>query len=182
MKKLLPFIVSSILSIFSYAQYPEIRGVDVHVKFDQKIREWDGFGFNYVETAQTPDYKEFPQEYGGFSLLDEKEKSEIIDLIFGKDGLKVGLVKMFYDPFHQSEPGGVFDHETTTEYMREFVRRGLEKTRSRGAGLQIITTLYGPPAYMTLQKVIRGRDIDPEHKEDLADYLINWVKYLREKE
>ncbi len=182
MKKLIPIIAYLIFSISIFAQYPVIKGVDIQVKFDQKIRDWDGFGFNYVETAQTPDYKEFKQEYGGFSLLDENEKTEIIDLVFGEDGLKVGLVKMFYDPFHQTEPGGVFDHETTTKNMREFVRMGLAKTRSRGANLQIITTLYGPPAYMTLQKVIRGRDLDPVHKEDLADYLISWVKFLKEKE
>lgn len=70
-------------------------------------------------------------------------------MIFGEDGLKVGLVKMFYDPFHQTTPGGAYDHETTTNYMREFVRKGLAKTRERGADLSIITTLYGPPAYMT---------------------------------
>jgi hypothetical protein len=103
-------------------------------------------------------------------------------LIFGENGLKVGLVKMFYDPFHQTEPGGAFDHEYTTKYMREFVRKGLVKTRDRGADLSIITTLYGPPAYMTLQKKIRGRDIDPAHKDDLANYLVRWVKYLREEE
>jgi O-glycosyl hydrolase len=164
------------------AQYPVINGVDIHVKFDQKIRSWDGFGFNYVETAQTPDYDEFRQEYGGFSLLDEKEKNEIIDMIFGKDGLKVGLIKMFCDPFHQTEPGGEYDHKTTTSNMREFVRRGLAVTRNRGAGLNIITTLYGPPAYMTLQKVIRGRDLDPIYKDDLAGYLVSWVRYLKEVE
>ena len=182
MKKTLLTVATTILYLSVFAQYPEIKGVDVHVKFDHKIREWDGFGFNYVETAQTPDYKEFQQEYGGFSLLDEKEKSEIIEMIFGEEGLKVGLVKMFYDPFHQTEAGGSYDHETTTKFMREFVRKGLDKTRSRDADLQIITTLYGPPAYMTLQKVIRGRDLDPTYKEDLAEYLVSWVKYLREKE
>ena len=175
-------IIHMFLIISVFAQYPVIRGAEVSVKFDQKIREWDGFGFNYVETAQTPDYNEFKQEYGGFSLLDDNEKSEIIDMIFGEDGLKVGLVKMFYDPFHQTEPGGAYDHETTTKYMREFVHKGLEKTRSWGGSLNIITTLYGPPAYMSLQKCIRGRDIDPAHKEDLANYLVSWVKFLREKE
>lgn len=182
MKKTTILALTLFLSISIFAQYPVIKGADVQVKFDQKIRDWDGFGFNYVETAQTPDYDKFPQEYGGFSLLDENEKAEIIDLIFGKNGLKVGLVKMFYDPFHQTEPGGAYDHETTTKYMREFVRKGLAKTRSWGGDLNIITTLYGPPAYMTLQKVIRGRDLNPEYKEDLADYLVSWVKFLRDEE
>jgi hypothetical protein len=183
MKRLTSFLFLPVLILNTcFAQYPVIKGAQVKVMFDKEIRPWDGFGFNYVETAQTPDYKAFQQEYGGFSLLDEKEKAEIIDLIFGDDGLKVGLMKMFYDPFHQSVQGGVFDHETTTANMREFVRRGLAKTRERGADLSIITTLYGPPAYMTLQKKIRGRDIDPAHKDDLANYLVSWVQYLRDEE
>lgn len=180
-----PFFILALLAISaltSPAQYPVLEGASVKVFFDREIRTWDGFGFNYVETAQTPDYNEFRQEYGGFSLLGVKEKEEIIDMVFGEEGLKVGLVKMFYDPFHQSVQGGPYDHETTTRNMREFVRRGLAKTRERGADLSIITTLYGPPAYMTLQRKIRGRDLDPAHKGDLADYLVSWVQFLREKE
>ncbi len=183
MKRIFIFLVFAALSAMpSFAQFPVIEGAPVKVFFDREIRTWDGFGFNYVETAQTPDYNVFRQEYGGFSLLSEKEKSEIIEMVFGEDGLKVGLVKMFYDPFHQSVKGGAYDHETTTRNMREFVGRGLAKTRERGAELSIITTLYGPPAYMTLQRKIRGHDLNPAHKGDLADYLVSWVKFLREKE
>jgi O-glycosyl hydrolase len=182
MKKSILLSALLFLAVPLFAQYPVIKGVNIQVKFDQEIRTWDGFGFNYVETAQTPNYKEFQQEYGGFSLLDNDEKSEIIDLVFGEEGLKVGLIKMFCDPFHQTEPGGAYDHETTTRNMREFVRKGLARTRSWGGDLEIITTLYGPPAYMTLQKVIRGRDLNPLYKEDLADYLVSWVRYLRDEE
>ncbi len=183
MKKSRLFLVILLcLTMHLNAQYPVIKGVPVTVKFNEKVRDWDGFGFNYVETAQTPDYNEYAQEYGGFSLLDEQQKNEIIEMVFGEDGLKVGLVKMFYDPFHQTQPGGKYDHETTTKNMREFVRKGLAKTRENNRDLQIITTLYGPPAYMTLQKKIRGRDLEPQHKEDLAEYLVSWVKFLREKE
>ena len=33
------------------------------VDFSKTIREWDGFGANYVEAAQTRDYSADPQEY-----------------------------------------------------------------------------------------------------------------------
>jgi hypothetical protein len=62
------------------------------------------------------------------------------------------------------------------------VREGLSLTRQRGDDLQIITTLYGPPGFMTRQKVDRGRDLDPEFKEELANYMVDWVKFLKEKE
>ena len=165
-----------------YSQAENFTAIRTEVHFDEMIREWDGFGFNYVETAQTINYDEDPQEYGGFSLLGESQKKEIIDLVFGKEGLKVGLVKMFYDPWHQAEPGGPFDHTKTTVNMRYFVREGLRTTRARGADLEIITTLYGPPPWATKQKFLRGRDLDPEMKDELCDYLIDWAKFLRNEE
>ncbi len=167
---------------FLHGQELDFRAVRVEVDFGKKLQPWDGFGFNYVEACQTRDYAANPQDYGGFSILDAEKKKEIIDLVFGEEGLKVALVKMFLDPFHQSQPGGPYDHETYTRNMRLFVREGLKTTRDRGGDLTIITTLYGPPAYMTKQKVLRGRDLDPQHKQDLVNYLIDWVRFLRVKE
>jgi hypothetical protein len=161
---------------------PGEPGVNATVDFSHPTREWDGFGVNYVELAQSPDYDAWPQEYGGFSLLREDQRQEILEMIFGEGGLEPGIVKMFFDPFQQREPGGPFDHERTTRWMRYFVREGLTKTRARGADLQILTTLYGPPAWATKQKLVRGRDIDPTQEENLARYVAAWVKYLHEQE
>lgn len=164
------------------------------VDFTRKLRVWDGFGVNYVEAAQTRDYFTEPQDYGGFSILSEVQRQEIIELIFGDDGLKPGLVKMFLDPFHQPEPGpgysydpkvidmAAYNHASTTRWMRYFVREGLKKTRARGEDLSIITTLYGPPGWMTRQRFVRGRDLNPDLKYEVAKYLISWVRYLRETE
>lgn len=174
---MLPF-----MSPGSLAQYPVFKGCPAIVDFSAVLRDWDGFGFNYVETAQTISYDLDAKDYGGFSIMTNKEREEIIGLVFGEDGLMPGLVKMFLDPFHQNGPGEKYDHGKSTSNMRMFVKMGLEKTRQRGSDLQIITTLYGPPAYMTLQKVMRGRDLDPVYKTDLANYLIDWVVYLKEKE
>jgi len=170
------------LTYYSVGQALDFTAIRAEVHFDEIIRPWDGFGFNYVETAQTLNYKTDKQEYGGFSLLDETEKQEIINMIFGEDGLKVGLIKMFHDPWHQETPNSEFDHKSSTENMRYFVREGLKKTRENGRDLQVITTLYGPPPWATKQKFLRGRDFDPEMKEELATYMIDWVKFLREEE
>lgn len=165
--------------------------IRAEVDFSEKIRDWDGFGVNYVETAQTRDYKADPQEYGGFSLLGEKQRREILEMIFGEDGLKPGLLKMFYDPWHEPEndnddPRVIdmsrFDHATTTRWLRYFAPEGLKITRARGGDLSIITTLYGPPPWTTKQKFVRGRDLDPAMKYEVAEYMISWVKYLREAE
>ncbi|HEX2975868.1 MAG TPA: hypothetical protein VHO68_08015 [Bacteroidales bacterium] len=181
-KTLILSILVTASGIPSIAQFPVFRGCPATVDFSRTIRDWDGFGFNYVETAQTIDYNVDARDYGGMSIMTPQTRGEVIDLVFGEDGLKPGLIKMFLDPFHQSQPGEKYDHEKSTANMRMFVRMGLEKTRQRGSDLQIVTTLYGPPAYMTMQKVMRGRDLDPAHKTDLANYLIDWAKFLKEKE
>ncbi|MBM3745835.1 MAG: hypothetical protein FJW34_08555 [Acidobacteria bacterium] len=153
------------------------------VDFSRHVRAWDGFGVNYVETAQTRDYQADPQEYGGFSLLTEPERQQILDLIFGPDGLKPGLLKMFLDSHQQGTvKTGKFDHTTTTRWLRYFAKEGLKKTRARGGDLTIITTLYGPPGWMTKQRFVRGRDLDPALKRDVARYMIEWVKFLRNVE
>ena len=180
-----PWVVIVLLSTFtcvSVGQDMDAKAVRAEVDFSKHLREWDGFGVNYVELAQSRDYAKDPQEYGGFSRLSESKRQEILDLVFGEDGLKPGVVKMFFDPFHQKTPNSPFDHETTTRWMRYFVREGLRKTRARGGDLEIITTLYGPPAWATQQKILRGRDLDMSQKHELALYMIDWVKYLKEEE
>jgi O-glycosyl hydrolase len=165
------------------------------VDFGQKVRDWDGFGVNYVETHQTRDYRKLQDEYGGFSLLSQDKREKILDMVFGADGLRPSLIKMFLDPFHEGyteagndnqDPNVInmarFDHQTTTAWMRFFAKQGLARTRKRGDGLTIITTMYGPMPWGTKQKFVRGRDLDPAMKYEVAEYMISWVKYLRETE
>lgn len=166
----------------AWAQAQSFTAVKAEVDFSKKLRPWDGFGFNYVETAQAIDYARDKQEYGGFSLLKEEDRQQILQMVFGEDGLKVGLLKMFHDPHHQQAANGPFDHESSTQWIRDFAREGNKITKARGANLQVITTLYGPPPFITKQKTMRGRDLDPAMKHALSNYLIDWVKYLREKE
>jgi O-glycosyl hydrolase len=185
MKKLIfvfTFIWSLIFFSASLAQEGSSEAILTSVDFSKKLRTWDGFGVNYVELAQSPNYDEWQQEYGGFSLLSEEKRQEILDKIFNEDGLKPAIVKMFFDPFHQKKPGAKFDHEKTTKWMRYFVREGLKRNRNRGADLEIITTLYGPPPWATKQKIMRGRDLDPSQYQNLAKYLTDWIKFLKEKE
>ena len=181
MKQLITLIYFSIFLTPVFAQYEDYNTVKATIDFEDKINEWDGFGVNYVQTAHTKNYDEYAQDYGGFSILDQQSKEEIVDLIFGEDGLKVNLLKMFLDPLHQQKQGGPYDHETSTGWMVEFAKMGKRKLEAQGEEMKIITTLYGPPAYMTLQKELRGRDLDPKHKKDLGLYLIDWAKYLQQQ-
>lgn len=167
----------------------------ITINFDRHIRHWDGFGVNYVEACQTRDYSKFEQDYSGFSFASEETKATIMEMIFGEDGLRPGITKMFLDPFHEGmtkegndndDPMKLdldgYDHETTTEQMRYFNREGRELMGKWGGDFQTIVTLYGPAPWMTQQKYLLARDVDPAEKYEVAEYMVSWAKYLVEKE
>src|SRR5665811_2099268 len=79
-----------------------LSAADATVDFGHKLRAWDGFGVNYVETRHTRDYKVYVQDYGGFKYLNDAQREQVIDLVFGPDGLKPAIVKAFCDPFHEA--------------------------------------------------------------------------------
>jgi hypothetical protein len=178
----LVFILGVLFAFQGLAQELDFTRIPAIVDFADKKQLWDGFGVNYVETSQTFYYDKWPQDYGGFSFINKDAQKEIIELIFGDNGLRPEIVKMFLDPLHQKERGGKFDHEKTTANMRHFVKTGHELSKKRNQDFSIITTLYCPPGFMTRQKFIRGRDMDPEYHDDLSKYLLSWVRFLREKE
>jgi hypothetical protein len=174
---------------------PVVADPIIAIDFGQTLRVWDGFGVNYVEAAQSRDYAAWPQEYGGFSVLSEADRERVLDMIFGPRGLKPAITKMFLDCFHEGmtrtgndndDPHDLnmagFDHTATTKWMRYFNREGLARTRAWGGDLTILATLYGPAPWMTKQKFVLGRDIDPAEKAELVEYMVSWVKYLREEE
>lgn len=156
------------------------------VDFSARLQPWDGFGLNYVQTCHTPDLAADPQDYGGFDTLSDESVEAILDLLWGPDGPRPGLIKLFLDPHHADEPAPgaapVYHHRRSTGSMLRFVRGALVRTQARGGNLSLITTLYGPPGWMTLQRAFRGRDLDPAREPDLIAYLVDWVRFLREEE
>lgn len=158
-----------------------ITHIPAAVDFSATLQEWDGFGFNYVEATRTRDYASRREDLGGFSYLTEAQKAEILQLVFGRDGLGIEVLKIFLDPFHQADPEGPFDHGTTTANMLFFAEQGNVLARSQGTRVEVITTLYGPPPWASIQPVFSGRDLDPARRDDLAEYMIDWVRHLRSR-
>jgi len=167
----------------------------INIRFDRPVREWHGFGVNYVETAQTRNYALYRQDYGGFSFASAASRQQIMELIFGENGLRPGLTKLFLDPFHEGETKADndnddpmiidldgFDHQTTTRWIRYFNREGLRMMQEWGGSFTSIATLYGPAPWMTRQKYLLGRDADPEERTEMAEYMASWALYLKNKE
>ncbi|MDX2108619.1 MAG: hypothetical protein SFY80_00085 [Verrucomicrobiota bacterium] len=163
------------------------------IDFGRALHEWDGFGFNYVETAQTRDYAEDAQDYGGLRTLSEVDRQRVSILVFGDDGLKPGLLKLFLDPFHQGKPcagyqwGSMvvqpeyYDHTRSAKSMLWMASEAVAAAKSRGESLSAMVTLYGPPGWMTAQGFVRGRDLAPDMLLEVCKYLASWTLYL-EKE
>jgi len=170
------------LVILLTAAFAQVHATDITVDFSVKLQPWHGFGVNYVETAQTRDYDKWPQDFGGFSKLTEPRRHELMDALYGPDGLGLALHKIFLDPWAQATPEAPYDFERTTQWSRWFLREAMKRTTAQGRTLRVITTLYGPPAWATKQKKLLARDFDPAEADALARYMAAWVRFLKEKE
>ena len=144
-----------------------------YVDFSRILRPWDGFGVTYRTFASAP--ARFNPEF-----------------VFGSDGLRASIVRIFLDPWHQKKtdtrypedgPGEAdeYDHTTGTEQIREFCTSAQSQLQKRGQSLKVITTCLAPPEWMTKQKVISGRDLDPLHRAEYARYMISWLKFLEKQ-
>ena len=96
-------------------------------------------------------------------------------MTFGADGLKPGLIKLFLDPFFSAEDADPW----ASRWSRLAARRGVALTREWGGDVALMTTMYGPPARLTTHRILRGRDIDPALVGELAEYIAQWVAFLK---
>jgi len=160
---------------------------ELGVDFTRRLRHWDGFGVNYVEMthSRNGDY----EDYGSFSLISASDRERALEAVFGNGGLRPGVVKLFLNPYlleEPPEPGKVdldaYRFDGYAPRVVEFAREGLTRSRAAGIRLRFLATLYGPPAWATRQKLVRGRDLDPAMKDALATFLVGCVRYLRERE
>lgn len=155
---------------------------EASVDFSKTLQVWHGFGVNYVETAQTRDYGQWPQDFGGFSKLTEAQRQEFMDALYGPEGLGLALHKIFLDPWGQASADAQYEFERTSKWSRYFLREAMQRTKAQGRELRVLTTLYGPPAWATKQKKLLARDFDPAQADALARYMAAWVKFLKDKE
>ncbi len=159
----------------------------VAIDFGANVRTWDGFGLNYVEGGHTADPERDYQDYGGFSRLGEATRQEVMDLLFGPvdgrkadDGLRVGLHKIFLDPHHQAAVAAPFvGASASTAMSRYFLFEAAKRLKARGRSIEVVTTYYGVPAWATSTGKFHWRDMNPDRAKALADYMTNWIAYLR---
>ncbi len=151
-----------------------------HVDFSRKLRDWDGFGICFTDKAAVD-----PEEY--FPLNEHHQK--FLHEIFGQNGLRMGTAKMFVDPFrlnycqqdsdedHIVELNDYHFHDLPS-FHTQLASYALEVARSWGGDLKIMLSGLCPPAWMTRQKELSGRDLDPVSRIHYSQYLVAWARYL----
>lgn len=151
-----------------------------HVDFSKKLRDWDGFGICLIDKATSD-----PLEY--FTLDNTHQK--ILETFFGNDGLRMGIVKLFIDPFHLDYCQHDGEEDFITDFSQyhfnssplfhsELCKRITDIVRKWGGSLKIMLTSLCPPAWMTKQKELSARDLDPNKRAEYSRYIVAWVKYL----
>ena len=152
----------------------------VHVDFSRKLRDWDGFGICFTDKAVVD-----PEEY--FPLKEHHQR--FLREIFGQDGLRMGIVKMFIDPFRLNYCQQDSDEDRIVEideyrfydlplFHVQVALYALEVVRNWGGDLKIILSGLCPPAWMTRQKELSGRDLDPVNRIHYSRYLVAWARFL----
>jgi len=167
--------------------HPGEKPALLKIDFGAGLRTWDGFGLNYVESAHSADPETDYEDYGGFSTLPEASRQQIMDLLYGSlgasdpdKGLRVSLHKIFLDPFHQLTANGPFVGPSTSSRMsRYFLVEAAKRLRTRNRSMDLVTTYYGVPAWATTARIFLWRDVDPARFEPLAEYMADWISYLR---
>lgn len=151
-----------------------------HVDFSRKLRDWDGFGVCFTDKATVD-----PEEY--FTLNEHHQR--FLQEFFGSNGLRMGIVKMFIDPFRLNYCQQDSDEDQIVEvneyhfydlpsFHAQLARYILEVARNGGVDLKIILSGLCPPAWMTRQKELSGRDLDPVNRIHYSRYMVAWARYL----
>lgn len=151
-----------------------------HVDFSRKLRDWDGFGICFTDKAIVD-----PLEY--FSLNDNHY--QFLKDLFDVNGLRIGIIKMFIDPFHldycqhDSDEDriieiGDYHFNDTPSFHSELCHLANNIVKKWGGNLKIMLTSLCPPPWMTKQKELSARDLDPINRIDYGRYIVAWAKFL----
>jgi O-glycosyl hydrolase len=163
-----------------------------YVDFSNKLRHWDGFGVSYSDADCGLNTSNFLQGFNGYSRLPPETRLQISDLFFGQLGLRPGIIRIFLDPFRQDYLESEKDEESPIDLrdykfgfdisgVRQFCSDALRSVKKWGGDIKVVATCLSPPGWMTKQKELSGRDLDPISRTAFARYIVSWIKFLSEE-
>jgi hypothetical protein len=166
--------------------------IRTYVDFSKKIRLWDGFGVSITNSnCRKPDLTSSIFSHST-SIMPEFDQKKNAELLFGSGGLRLRIIKTFLNSteqkqenikYSESDPVDTNDISFTPLDNRtdDFCKSAMAVSSQWGGSLQMLCTFTNPPAWMTKQKVIGGKDLEPSHRVDYARTMISGLKYLVER-
>lgn len=126
-----------------------------------------------------------------FSLLDEKQKEEMLTQYFGKDRMKYRLVRIPIDSCDFSLEHYEADGDESDSEFRKFSFARVEKyilplldaaEAIYGDRLDIMLSPWSPPAYMkTNGERNHGGKLKPEYRKRWAEYICRYIEEYRNR-
>lgn len=145
-----------------------------------KYQKAEGFGGAITESAGYI-----------FSLMDEKQKQEMLQQYFGKENMKYSLVRIPIDscdfslghyeadPWEEDEEFKKFSFERVERYILPLLDAA---EKSYGGKLDIMLSPWSPPAYMkTNGDRNHGGKLKEKYRKRWAEYLCRYVREYRNR-
>lgn len=126
-----------------------------------------------------------------FSLMDEKQKQEMVQQYFGKSSMNYGLVRIPIDSCDFSLEHYEADSDESDANFERFSFERVEKyilplldaaEKAHGGKLEIMLSPWSPPVYMkTNAERNHGGKLKPEYRKRWAEYICRYIEEYRSR-
>lgn len=126
-----------------------------------------------------------------FSLMDEKQKQEMVQQYFGKSSMNYGLVRIPIDSCDFSLEHYEADSDESDANFERFSFERVEKyilplldaaEKAHGGKLEIMLSPWSPPVYMkTNAERNHGGKLEPEYRKRWAEYICRYIEEYRSR-
>ncbi len=163
--------------------------IRAYVDFSKVIREWDGFGVCFSNrNCMKSDIDPYLFKLD-FQYLSKSNQNKIADLIFGSEGLRVGLIKTYINSYQLKKTNVKYNDGTTLNLSdfsfnpfdkstQLFCDSAIDVSAKWGGTIRLLCTFTNPPEWMTKQNITGARDLDPTHRIDYACAMVAGIKIL----
>jgi hypothetical protein len=159
------------------------------VDFSKKIRLWDGFGIS-IGTEPCDSHEHVPAILNReLKHLSDDNQHAIVELLFGKDGLHIAIVKIILHPsiqdtietrYDEGDPMIISEDHFTSFYKSTglLCQKSVKITASWGGEIKLLCTFSNPPPWMIIHNKNGTKELDPAYRVNFARYMVSWVKQL----
>ncbi len=158
----------------------EVENQVINLYPERKYETFEGFGGAITDAAGYV-----------YSLLDEKQKKQVIDTYFKAENMNYRIVRIHMDSCDfsvgqyeavsdpEDESLETFDFSRTEKYILPMLQDAFEAT---GGKLQLMLSPWSPPAFMkTNHSRVRGGSIKKEYRRRWAQIICRYIQEFQKR-